>query len=105
MGHGFGEKGTKGDTMSKKKSICAECKYHFTEPTNYENDNHYCNVKVKEITDYVTGLIEAKGALNCYKINRNGDCPDFEKSTKMDYYPKHFFGGTVDFVRQKRVGK
>lgn len=88
---GLGKKEAKGENMSKKKSICAACKYHFTEPTSYGIDDHYCKVKAKDVTDYVTGFTEAEGILNCYDINKNGDCPDFEK--------------LIDYVRQKRMSE
>ncbi len=86
----------KRDIVNKNKSICIDCRHHII-----VNKQIVCYAKSTSETDYVTGITEAKDVRNCYDLNKNGECPDFEKRTKKNDYPKHVFGGTVDSVRQQ----
>jgi len=74
--------------MTKKKSICVKCRHHII-----VHAEDVCYAKSIDETDYITGITEAKGVQNCYDINTSGDCPDFERLTKKNDYPKYVFSG------------
>jgi hypothetical protein len=77
--------------MTKRESICVECKYHFTEISNSGYDD-CCNALAKEVKDYVTGEVNTIDVRDCYKVNIDGKCPDF------DYVPKKKeVNGDIDF--------
>jgi hypothetical protein len=83
--------GIMSDDLTKKTTICTECMHHII-----VYDEHVCHAKSTIETDYVTGITKAQGVLRCYDVNKSGDCPDFEKLTKKDNYPKICF--LVDFA-------
>jgi hypothetical protein len=78
----------KKNALCAKQTICVECRHHAL--VNHEN---ICYAKSKIKTDFVKGITEATGVQNCYYVNKRGKCPDFEKRTEENDYPKHILIG------------
>jgi hypothetical protein len=85
----------KKNTLGDKQTICVECRHYAL--VNQEN---VCYAKSKIETDFVKGITEATGVQNCYYINKQGKCPDFEKRTEENDYPKHVFSGITFYPRK-----